>query len=120
MPIVRKFKVRSLDTHDFNVEPDIEGTIVELGVLDVKGDDRTFMVIDTGQRLRRVFHSTGLNEAFELGTPGDHIAIEFHGKVTITGGHTFNRFQVQVWEEEGTPDETKEVATPDKDQPVKA
>lgn len=112
MAVVRKYKVRSLDTVDFNKTPELVGVIKEYGVVDVKGDERSFMTIDTGQRLVRVFHSTALNDAFELGEQGDHVRLVFHGKVSIQGGHTFNRFEVQVWTEEGTPDETQEEPTP--------
>lgn len=107
----RVYKVRSLDTVDWNTNPDLEGLIVEYGSIEVKGEERAFMVIDTGQQKVRVFHSTALHEAFELGVQGDHIHIAFRGKVNIVGGHTFNRFQVQVWTlEEGDDEEKKEGA----------
>lgn len=108
MATVRKYKVRTLDTADFNRDPDLEGVIAEYGSIDVKGDERAFVVIDTGQRKVRVFHSTALKDAFEQGEPGDHIRIEFRGKVKIEGGHTFNRFQVQVWTEEDDGEATQE------------
>ena len=108
MTVVRNYKVRSVDTIDWNTTPDLEGVIVKYDVIDVKGEDRAVMIVDTGQRLVQVFHSKALEEGFHLGTPGDHIHMAFLGKVSITGGHTFNRFEIQVWTEQGEPDDLQE------------
>ena len=108
MAVVRTYKVRSIDTVDWNSTSDLEGVIEKYDVIDVKGKDRQVMIVDTGQRLVQVFHSKALDEGFQLGEPGDHIHMSFLGKVSISGGHTFNRFEIQVWTEEGTPDDQEE------------
>lgn len=105
----RKYKVKSIDVVDWEVNSVIEGVILDYETMKVKDDDRLTMVIDTGQTKARVWHSKALEEAFSLGVVGDNIRIEFKGKVPISGGHTFNRFSVAVWT--GVDDEKKEALT---------
>lgn len=105
---VRKYKTRSTDTADFERQPDLEGIIVEQDVLLVDKKERPYMVIDTGQRLVRVFHSSALQEAFRLGTLGDSIRLEYQGRVKLAGAKSYKRFGVQVWTEEGEDDEETE------------
>ena len=108
----RVYKVRSVDSADWDRDPELEGTIKEFGSLAVDDKERPFMVIDTGMRKVRVFDSKALEEAFEKGEPGDHIRLEYRGKVKVQGGKTFKRFNVQVWtEEEGEGDEEKKDAS---------
>lgn len=105
---VRKYKTRSVDTVDFERHPDLEGTVVEQDVLVVDDKERPFIIIDTSQRLVRVFHSSALDEAFKLAAIGDSIRIEYQGRVKLAGAKTYKRFGVQVWTEEDDGQEETE------------
>jgi len=107
----RIFKTRSLDTADFEREPDLEGVVVEMGSLEVDEEERPFMVIDTGQRLVRVFHSSALKEAFDCAEKGDNIHLEYRGKVKLQGGKSFKRIAVQVWNDGEEEDDNEESQT---------
>lgn len=109
MTIKRTYKTRSVDPHNWDEEPDIEGVITVLDTLLVDDEERSFMTVDTGQALTQVFHSHALTEAFNEAAVGDHIHIQYRGKVkTKKGGHTFNRFAVQLWTEEVEDEEVQE------------
>lgn len=106
--MARKYKVKSIDVVDWEVDSIVEGRIVGFEEMKVKDDTRLTMVIDTEQTQVRVWHSKALSEAFELGTIGDNIRIQFKGKVPLSGGHTFNRFSVAVWTGEDDAKESQE------------
>ena len=111
MTAPRKYKVRTESPHNFDVEPVCEGRIVKFDKLEIDGEERLFMVVDTVHTLAQVFHSHGLTPAFDDGVVGDMIRVVFHGKKKLKGSKTFNRFSVQVWEfQEGVDDVQKEEA----------
>lgn len=108
MPISKQFKTRSIDSVDFSVTPTVEGVVLGMDKLTVGEKDRAYMTIDTGANIAQVWYSHALSEAFELAAEGDNIKIEFHGKVKLKSGHSFNKFSVQVWTETGTDDAPQE------------
>lgn len=95
--MARTYKVRSVDSIDWEKTPVLEGKVLSMESIKVGEEERDVMVIDTGSQKVRVFHSAALDEAFSMAELGDSIRLEFRGKVALKGGKTFNRFSVAVW-----------------------
>lgn len=94
----RKFKVRSEDVWDEEINPVLTGVIVRFEPFKVDKEERLTMLIDTGKALVRIWHSHALSEAFEVGKSGDGIRLEYQKTVPLKGGKTYKRISVQVWE----------------------
>lgn len=106
MTIKRTYKSRSVDPHDWDRVSDVRGIITAMGSLEVDDENRRYLIIDLEEGRAQVFHSHGLDEAFNLATVGDHIHIEYHGKTkTKKLGRSFNKFSVQLWTESEEDDE---------------
>ena len=95
----RKYKVRQASDHDFTAEPHLEGKIVQTGSLEIEGQKRPFLVVDTGTVLSRIYESKALEDAFRLAEIGDTLSITYTGEKDLGGGRTFKRFSVAVWSE---------------------
>lgn len=93
----RVYKVRNATAHNFEETPLLEGTLVQKAAVTVEGEERMFIVIDTGSFLSQVFESAGLADLFKNGDIKDHVRIQFEGKKDIGGGKSFNKFNVEVW-----------------------
>lgn len=96
-PDGRKFKLRAPTTHDFTSEPVLVGKIVQKASMKVDGQDRIFLVIDTGSALAQVYESKALEDLFKIGDVGDDCSLEYKGEKDLGGGRTFKRFSVAVW-----------------------
>ena len=108
MPRQRKYKFRSETAHNFDRYPTLEGQIVRFDHLKVGKEKRVYAVIDTGDATTMLFESLALQEVFKQGAVGDFVCVEFHGKKSLAGGKTFNKFSVQLWtEEEGESGDTE-------------
>ena len=92
-----QYKFRTVDTIVWKDGMVVTGTIAELGSMEIEGNQRKFMIGDTGTALCRVFEAAGLEDAWEHATVGDSINIENHGLKPTKGGRSFRQFAVQVW-----------------------
>lgn len=99
--MARDYVFRNTESVDFDTEPSIEGRIVGFVRETVQGKERPAMDLETGDRLRRVWHSEALAEVWKRGEPGMFVALTFLGKVPTKNGQTFNRFSVALWREKG-------------------
>lgn len=112
MGVKRTYKSRTTDPHDWDRTPEVEGVVMDKDILIVDDEERAFLNIDTGESISQVFHTHALTDAFNCAEVGDHIHIQYRGKIkTKKKGHTFSRFAVQVWTE-GEDDESSEEETP--------
>lgn len=93
----RKFKVRSIDIWNEELQPILTGVIDKFETLKVGKDDRETMLIETGTAIIRVWHSHAVKDAFDLGEPGDGIRLHYQGTVPLAGAKTYRRVSVQVW-----------------------
>lgn len=93
----RKYKIRSATLHDFTSEPILEGRIVQKGSVNIDGDDRLFVDIDSPEGISKVYESKALEELFKLGAVGDVCKLVYRGEKDLGGGRSFKRFSVEVW-----------------------
>ena len=96
--VERKYKTRSIDTHDFLEDARLQGKIQVVEEIEVDEEKRMTMIIDTGDRLARIFKSKALEEAFDVAVKGDCISLHLLGIKPLKGAKTFKRFSVAVWE----------------------
>lgn len=96
----RRYKLRTVSSHDFERDPVLEGRIVDMDPIDVEGSERKSIIVDTGDAMARVFESKALEEIWVVGDLGDMVKLTFGGKKPLPGGHTFSRFSVVLWSDE--------------------
>jgi len=101
MARTRHYKFRSETAHNFERHPELEGQILRFDILKVGKEKRRYVVVDTGESTTMLFESKALEAIFEQGAVGDFVNVEFHGKKSLAGGKTFNKFSVQLWDETG-------------------
>lgn len=94
----RKYKHRSIDIWNEEETPVLEGVVLAFEQMKVDKDERDTMSIDTLDGIYRVWHSSALDEAFSLAGVGDGIRLVYRGKVALSGGKTYKRISVAVWE----------------------
>lgn len=97
---MRRMKSRSTDNVDWDIDTEFEGRVVDRGEAEINKKPRTYLTIDTGLRLIRIFESKALEDLFKHAEPGDMCRIVHHGLKQISDGKTFRRFEHQLWEGE--------------------
>lgn len=96
----KRYKLRTVSSHDFERDPILEGRIVDMDPIDVEGSERRSIVVDSGDAMARVFESKALEEIWDLGELGDMVKLTFGGKKPLPGGHSFSRFSVVLWSDD--------------------
>jgi hypothetical protein len=98
-----KVKFQSRITADWDAIPTLEGRNLGFGKLEVEGQTRRFMLLDTIDGEVTVFESEGLKEGFGACDLGDYIRINFMAMVETKGGRSFRKFRVKVWSDSEAP-----------------
>ena len=98
MTETRKYKHRSIDIWNEEEMPILEGVVLGFEDMEVDKEKRATMTIETLNGIFRVWHSSALEEGFKLGNKGDGIRLQYRGKVSLSGGKTYKRISVAVWE----------------------
>ena len=90
------------EAHDFEKVPIIEGTLIEKGMVTIRGRDAPFVVLDTTQGKKTVWLGTVLKSSLEdrKAVEGDYIGIKYLGMEDSDSGFKYRNFTVRVIKEE--------------------
>jgi hypothetical protein len=85
-------------THDFEKVPIVEGTLVKEGTITVRGDEVSFVVLDTADGEETVWLGSVLKSSLEDGHAemGSYIGVKYLGMVKGAAGFKYRNYTVRV------------------------
>ena len=86
------------ETHDFEVDPIIEGTLISRGDLVIRDNDASFVVLETAKGERTVWLGAVLKSSLkDKGAEvGSYIGIKYLGMKKSAGGFNYRNYTVRV------------------------
>lgn len=86
------------DTHDFNKEPIVEGTLVRTGMVTIKGKETMLIVLKTSKGERTVWLGAVLESSLGDDMPviGDYVGIKYLGMKKGSAGFEYRDFDSRV------------------------
>ena len=86
------------ETHDFDKEAIVEGTMLRTGAVTIKGKEVSLVVLDTSKGERTVWEGAVLESALEVKKAliGDYLGIRYLGLKKGAAGFKYRDFDVRV------------------------
>lgn len=85
-------------THDFEKTPIVEGTLVKEGTITIRGDEVSFVVLDTADGEETVWLGSVLKSSLEArhAEMGSYIGVKYLGMVKGAAGFKYRNYAVRV------------------------